>query len=128
MVNLIGDGMAWLAGQLADNCSVAVVYSRVNVATTLSVTTYASLGRNPIATVGAASEALLVDVSEMDFLIRVADLILDGSAVEPQRGDRIAVTLNGVARVYEVNYQGSDQPFSYDPHRTLYRIHTKQID
>lgn len=128
MSNLIGDGMTWLAGQLKDNCAVPVTYSRVNASTTLTLSTYATLGRNPIATVGAASEAVLIDVSEMDFLIRVADLILDGSAVEPKRGDRIGVTLNGVARVFEVNYQGDDQPFSYDPHRTLYRIHTKQID
>lgn len=127
MTNLIGDGMTWLAGKLHDNCAVAVTYSRVNQSTTLTLSTYATLARNPIQVVGAASEAILIDVSEMDFLIRVADLILDGQGVEPKRGDRIGVTINGVACVYEVNYTGNDQPFSYDPHRTMYRIHTKQI-
>lgn len=124
---MIGNAMTWLAGQLHDNCAEAVTYSRVNQTTTLTLSTYATLGRNPLSVVGNASESALVDVNEMDFLIRVSDLILDSAAVEPRRGDRIGVTLGGVAMVFEVNFAGTDQVFSYDPHRTLYRIHTKRI-
>lgn len=107
--------------------SESITYSRATTSGTITATLYASLGRNPFTTVGGSSEAVRLSVDEMDFLIRVPSLILDGDAVEPKQGDRIGITISGVAMTFEVRPDQGMPVFSHDPHKTTYRIHCKRI-
>jgi len=124
---MIANGMAWLASRVEDSMSESIAYSRATSSGTVTATLYASLGRNPFTTVGGPSEPAMLSVDEMDFLIRVASLILDGEAVEPKRGDRIGVTISGVAMTFEVKPDRGMPEFSHDPHKTTYRVHCKRI-
>ena len=63
-----------------------------------------------------------------DFLIAVEDLALDGQPIEPARGDRIIETDSTGTHTYEVMAPGDEPPWRFsDPHRQVYRIHTRQI-
>jgi hypothetical protein len=66
--------------------------------------------------------------TDRDYLIRVEDLALGGSPAPPQRGDQIREVVGSEMLVYEVLAPGGEPPWRWaDPHRQMYRIHTKQI-
>jgi hypothetical protein len=60
-----------------------------------------------------------------DFLIDVADLVLNDTAVEPEKRDEIIYD----GRIYEVSSPGNDEPEwrHTDAYRKTYRIHTKDM-
>jgi len=61
-----------------------------------------------------------------DWLVVAADLALNGSAVAPQRGDRILRTAGAVVQVYEVQFMPGKNVLEWSgPLR--YRIHTKLV-
>lgn len=65
-----------------------------------------------------------VTVKERDYLIAVADLVLNSVPIRPEPGHKI--TDQGA--VYEVLPLAGRECYSYsDPDRTTYRIHTKQV-
>ena len=67
--------------------------------------------------------------TDRDFLISAADLMLAGTAVLPERGDRISETQGTKTLVYEVMAPGGEPPWRWsDPHRKVLRIHTKQVE
>lgn len=71
----------------------------------------------------------MLRVESRDYLITTADLMLDGSATLPQRGDCIRETQGSLVFVYEVMAPGNEPPWRYsDPYRRALRIHTKQTD
>lgn len=66
-----------------------------------------------------------VQWGDRDYLIRVSELSLG----EPQEGDRIAETIEGVDCVFEVRTPDTGEPawrFA-DPGRTMYRLHVKRV-
>ncbi len=77
-----------------------------------------------------AGEYGVVEKAEArDYLILVADLVLDGQTTLPQRGDQIREAQGATTFVYEVMAPGGESPWRYsDPYRKTLRIHTKEVD
>lgn len=119
MPDLLNTGVAWLAGQLKNEASQSVTAARGSK----------SIGSSLKATYGSTqfqqdSQVGILTWESKDFLITAADYTIDGTAVEPERGDQITDHLGNVFLVL-----GDDDrpPFKYaDPFRKLLRIHTKQ--
>ena len=62
-----------------------------------------------------------------DYLINVADYIIDGTLTTPQVGDYIVETLDGDKTYFEVDHDTSMDQYEYtDAERRVYRIHTKE--
>ena len=123
MADILKDGATWLADQRRAFMTRTVTYERGNDAVDLPATV-GQTDFNLTDDYGAA-----IRYVSRDFLIAVADLVLNGTPTEPKRGDRIRETVGGVTHVHEVmGPGGSDADWRYsDPHRTTYRIHTKRI-
>ncbi|WP_417625135.1 hypothetical protein [Paremcibacter congregatus] len=70
---------------------------------------------------------VVVVVKSVDFLIAVADLVVDDVATEPAKYDEIARVIGTKKRIYKVLPMGKEIPlFEYaDTGQTVYRIHTK---
>ena len=123
MSDLLQRGAEWLGGMFRQHAARPVVYRRGDE----SASVLATVGRTLFELADAAGEQ--VQYESRDYLIAAADLVLDGSQVEPQRGDRIEEVLGGQTLTYEVMAPGQEPPWRYsDPYRTTLRIHTKLID
>jgi len=124
MTDMISDGAVWLDGMRNDHLTVAVVYSRGSD----SVAVQATIGSTDFRLDDGTGAS--VRYVSRDFLIRTADLVLDGSAIEPRRGDEIQETKGGVVYTHEVMGPDNDEPvWRYsDSDRLVMRIHTKQTD
>jgi hypothetical protein len=118
MADLLLQGAAWLAGQMKANAASAVVYGRG--AASLPIT--ATRGRSTFEIQDGSGGLLTVE--SIDWIIDPDDLVFSGSAVLPQKGDRItAGTL-----VCEVLPIGSEPCWRWcDQYRRQMRIHTKAI-
>lgn len=61
-----------------------------------------------------------------DFSILASALILGGVLTHPQSGDKITATLNGAARIYEVETPaGGTYPWEWTDNERRLRVHTK---
>ena len=123
MTDLLERGSQWLEAQRHEFLTRTVVYQRGDD----SVQLQATVG-NTVFRFDDAHGGVTRYVSR-DFLIRVEDLVLDGEAVLPKRGDRIREPHGEQVHVHEVMGPGRDEPhWRYsDPHRRTLRIHTKQV-
>ena len=122
MADLLEQASAWLDGMRAKHMARPVTYCRGEQ----SVEVQATAGR----TVFQVADAYgVVEQSESrDFLVTAADLVLDGQAVLPGRGDRIRETQDGKVFVYEVLAPGKEPHYRFsDVYRRTLRIHTKQV-
>lgn len=121
MADLLKRGLAWLAGKRKANMAHTVTFRRGGSSVELD------------ATVGQTkfdqedSEGRLTQVETRDYLVTAADLILDGSPVEPRPGDEFVETLAGVPTVFRVMDLPGRPCFDSDPYRTTLRIHTKDL-
>jgi len=122
VADLLENASAWLDGMRKAHLSRTVVYQRGDE----SVEVLATVGRTVFETADAYG---VVEHSESrDFLILAADLMLDGQAVLPQRGDRIRETQDGRTYVLEVMAPGKEPEWRWsDGYRQTLRIHTKQV-
>jgi hypothetical protein len=128
MSNLFAAGASLIADVFQSHGSQSATYTRHNAdGTSHTVTVYVTLARNPMQVSGDVAQGSLYDVTEQDFLIRAADLILNSQTVEPREGDRITTTIGGQSRTFKVAFAGSDQAYSHDPFRKQYRVRTKRI-
>jgi hypothetical protein len=123
MPNLLRDGQAWLAEQLQTHVASEIVYRRraddVNVR--------ATIGRTLLKLDDGYGGVRML-WTDRDYLIRVADLVLGSNPAQPQRGDQIREIVGAQTLVYEVLAPGEEQPWRWaDPHRQMFRIHTKQV-
>lgn len=84
MADFLGDGMAWLNGQLKEQCSVTVTYRRGDQAVELQATRGQSMLR-----VSDGRGASKIERTDRDFMFDAADLVLDGEQVEPADGDTV---------------------------------------
>jgi hypothetical protein len=117
MADLLEQGVRWLQEQRTKHCTRDVTYVRGAA----SVVLKATVGRTQYET--DYGHAVRVGFTERDFLIQAADLVLSGSPVSPQAGDRVRETQDEQVLVFEV----IDWRYS-DPYRQAFRIETKHID
>ncbi len=123
MQDLLQAGQAWLADQLHEQVATQVTYRRG----TDEATVRATIGRTLLKLDDGYGGVRMV-WTDRDFLIRAADLVLGGNPVQPQRGDQIREVVGAQTLVYEVLAPGEEPPWRWaDPHRQMFRIHTKQI-
>lgn len=106
----------WLDSQRKAHLSVPVTYRRGESSCELSAT----VGR----TVFRIEDEYrrIIRYESRDYLISVADLIIDGTAIQPESGDQIIE--NGF--IYEVMAPANEPEWRYsDSCREIFRIHTK---
>lgn len=126
MADLLAQGAAWLDGQRHRYLTQTVTYRRGESA----VQVQATIGRT-VFRLNDAYGATVRHISR-DYLIRAADLVLNGERVEPKRGDLVIETDDaGIEHTHEVMGPGAsgggpDWRYS-DPQRLVLRIHNKEI-
>jgi hypothetical protein len=123
MQDLLQAGQAWLADQLHEHVATQVTYRRG----TDEATVRATIGRTLLKLDDGYGGVRMV-WTDRDYLIRAADLVLVDNPVQPQRGDQIREVVGAQTLVYEVLAPGEEPPWRWaDPHRQMFRIHTKQV-
>lgn len=123
MADLLQTGSDWLADQLKTHASRQVVYERAPE----QVSVQATIGRT-LLKLNDGYGGVRMEWTDRDFLIQAADLVLAGSPVLPERGDRIRETVGSTTYTFEVMAPGGEPPWRWsDPYRKLLRVHAKQI-
>jgi hypothetical protein len=124
MGDLLNDANEWLAGQFRKHLAHTVIYCRGNE----ELPVQATVGRTRLQ-INDAYGGVRMEWTDRDFLIAAEDLVFDGQAVLPQRGDRIRETRDARVLVYEVTAPAGEPEWRWsDPFGKLLRIHTKQVD
>ncbi len=122
MADMLETGADWLADQMEAHAAQPVTYWRgtdsVALNATIARTEYDAVDEHNV-TVRLVAE---------DFIIRAADLILSGVAIEPKRGDRIKRTIGDDVLVFEVMPVAGEDAWQADEHRKQFRIHTKHVE
>lgn len=120
---LMDDAFDLADAVLADLYGVAVVYARGDD----SVAVTARVAVQNAQTIDAAG-IVAVETGSRDYLVAAAELVLNGTATRPQRGDRISETIAGVVRTFEVLPIG-DQTccMEADPGGKTLLVHTKEV-
>ena len=122
MADMLEQGASWLDDQRHQHMTRSVTYARV----TSTVDVQATIGRTVFEQ--ADEYGIVTKTESRDYLIRTADLVLDGQPTLPKRGDQIRETDGSSTFVYEVLSPGDEPVFRYsDPYRKALRIHTKHI-
>jgi len=125
---LFSRGTDFLDRSLKQVGQVQITYSRGVQSAVIA----ACVGRTAFAQAapaGTSGPAPAIIWGDRDYLVLAADLVLGGSAVEPQRGDRITETIAGTARTFEVLAPPGEPAWRYsDAGRTTYRIHAKEVE
>jgi hypothetical protein len=123
MADLLQQASAWLEEKRTQHAAQTVCYVRGGQ----SVELPATVGKTTFEV--DDGYGVLVRHESRDFLVLAADLLLGDGLTEPQRGDRVHETQNGMVYVYEVTAPGKEPCWRYsDAYRKTFRIHTKQID
>lgn len=125
MSELLKTGMDWLGDQMITHNSREVTYHRGNG----SVTIRAMLdGSGPLKVDDGAGNFRIVR-SDCDFIVKIADLVINSQSIEPQSGDKIHDTQDGQLWIYEVMAPGYLEPEAQrqEPYRKMVRIHAKRI-
>ena len=122
MADMLEQGATWLDDQRHQHMTRAVTYVRG----TSTVDVQATIGRTVFEQVDEFG--VVTKTESRDYLIRTADIVLNGLATLPTRGDQIRETDGTSTFVYEVLSPGDEPVFRYsDPYRKALRIHTKHI-
>ena len=111
MGDLLATGAAWLEQQRTKHLTTTVTYVRGAI----ELAVPATIGRTKYE--ADDGHVVRVEFTDRDFLILVADLVIDGQATEPQRGDLI---LEGTREFEVLDWRYSD------PYRQTLRITTKE--
>ncbi len=126
MADLIQNGLAWLDGQRHAHLTQPVLYVRDEESASHTVELQATIGRTEFEQVDELG--MVRKLQSRDFLIRAADLVLDGALTLPRAGDRIRETVGAQTFVYEAMAPGAEPPWRYsDPYRRALRVHTKHV-
>lgn len=117
-------GQAMLGRQMKAAAGVEVTYSRG--AESATFTAWPGETRFAVSSPDGKSRVVWGDA---DWLIEAADLVLDGAAVKPLKGDRIAATINGEACVFEASTPTGETVWRWSDHmgRTRVRVHCKRV-
>lgn len=123
MTDVLHTGSDWLADQLKEHASRSVVYRRG----TDEVAVQATIGRT-LLKLDDGYGGVRMEWTDRDFMIHAADLVLNGNAVLPERGDLIHETQGDKTFVYEVMAPGKEPAWRWsDVFRKVLRIHAKQV-
>lgn len=119
------DQLDWLHSTLKTNAGESATYTDASSGTSFAITV--PLGQT-IFTSGLENAARF-EWSELDILVLADDLTVNGSMIEPARGDSIAITLNGAAITLEImTPSNGDRPWRYSgAYRDKIRIHCKRV-
>lgn len=119
MADMLSDGAAWMADQLAASASLTVAYKRgVN-----SSQCQATIGKSMFESSG--QNGVTEQWESRDYIVKTADLPYG----EPLRGDVIVEDIGGVSVFYEVTAPRGVPLFHYgDAFQNLVRVHTKRSD
>ena len=119
MKDILDGAKVFVAGHLRANLARSVTYSRGP----LSVVVPATVGQSEMDVLDEAGA--VVRIAARDYLLAAADLVLDGAAVEPARGDRIEDSSDGT---FEILSPGPGEPeWRWMMGRRMYRIHVKEV-
>ena len=122
MSDMLRDGQAWLASQLAEHASREITYRRG----ALSACLKATIGKSEYEQDNGEGPILRHQVR--DFLVSTQSLLSSNIASLPLQGDRIEERDGATTHVHEVVGLAGSPPWRYsDPFRLTLRIHTKQI-
>ena len=114
MSDMLKDGLAWLNTKRKAHMGLAVHYRRGSLALSGVTATFGKTDLDVTDDNGAAVRSYV-----WDFLIDADDL-----GLTPQGGDEIVYD----SRIYEVMPLGADGVWRWSgPHRTTYRIHTRDM-
>lgn len=123
MPDVLRNGSDWLADQLKEHASRPVVYRRGAD----EVSVQATIGRT-LLKLDDGYGGVRMEWTDREFLIHADDLVLNGNAVLPERGDLIRETQGGKTFVYEVMAPGKEPAWRWsDVFRKVLRIHAKQV-
>jgi len=119
MADMLSDGAAWMADQLAASASLTVAYKRgansSQFVATIGKSMFESSGQNGVTE----------QWESRDYIVKTADLPYG----EPLRGDLIVEDIGGVSVFYEVAAPRGVPLFHYgDAFQHLVRVHTKRSD
>lgn len=119
MTSIFKRGAEFLSEKRHADASVSITYKRGSDSVTIS------------ATPGRADDDLsevsgyTLDADRVDWIIRRADLVLDGSATDPQEGDIVELVNGSKTQTYEVRRDQLGEVFRFcDEFRTDLRFHT----
>ena len=113
---MLRDGAAWLTRQIANHASDPITYSRGAVSLSITAT------KGTTSFDSEQSDGSMIRFESIDYLIEAATLTPTMGL--PQDGDLI----HDGDHTYELLALNGAQPFRYsDRHRTIIRVHTKQI-
>jgi hypothetical protein len=106
--DLLDKGSAWLESQRSQHMTRDVVYARGAI--TLAVK--ATIGRTEYET--DDGQVVRTEYTDRDFLISVADLVLDGHLTVPEDGDQIRESQRGHSAVFRGHGLAVLRPVSPD--------------
>ena len=119
MADLLRTGAAWLTDQLKSSAGSTVAYVRGDNTATITATVGRSVFQSE------AAGGVIEQHEARDYIVKTAELPYG----EPQRGDKIYETLDGVAQIYEVRTPRGVPLFHYaDAFNTSVRVHTVRVD
>lgn len=124
MADMLADGLAWLTDQLKAFVSQTVTYARG----TSSVQVQATFG-NKLLRIEDNVGNVRVEWTDMDFLIKSADLNFGGVPITPTRGDLIFTNIGTDVQIFQASPYGPNEPVWRwsDPHQSIVRIHAKHV-
>jgi hypothetical protein len=117
MPDMLQDAAEWLADQQATNLSREITYRR------------GGTDSDPIAAVrcplknGPDTQFGILRINERDWIIKASLLLLDGTAVEPQKNDQIIDTDGSIWQVLPTEVEHESRLLAGE----AYRIHTKRV-
>jgi len=114
--DLLDKGSAWLESQRSKHLTRDVVYARGAMTQVVKAT----IGRTEYET--DDGQVVRTEYTDRDFLIAVADLVLDGNLTVPEEGDQIRESQGTTVLFFEVmGWRYSDL------YRRTFRIETKHV-
>jgi hypothetical protein len=123
-MNMFERGANRLQNRLRDKCGATIAYSRKVGSITTTKTVKAVIGKFHFVIDRGGGEGV-VHAHSRDYIVLASALDTFG---DPRPGDKIAETIDGVARNYEVMAPDGEQPWRWsDEYSIAYRIHTKEI-
>lgn len=123
MGDVLSEGNDWLEEQRREHMVTTVEYRR---GTYVIPAIEATLGRT--AGERADRSGLSVRVTQRDFLFATEELVdQGGNPLEPERGDKIVVELEGEFQEFEVNVMAAGEPAWQwsDAYHRVRRVHAK---
>jgi hypothetical protein len=122
MIDLLNQGQAWLASQLAMFVARNVIYRHGSV----EIPVRATIGRTAFEQ--ADETGAIIRFESRDFLIDRTSLVADGQIIEPSEGDIIVDVIGDITYEFELFGAGPDAMYRpSDPYHHKLRIHTKRV-